>query len=856
MPETTKRILHSTRDKDRPSNAVPSPVDIIESDSTNQISIHGSHQQVGSSSVGVQNIGDNNTFNISVQGIEPLHIVPWGIRCTFNKQSETDVELLQPYRLAIKMIGRDADLDKLRNWLHSEPPISVRTLTAPGGAGKTRMAIELLRSLDAAEWIGGFLARQELTRFINNQSLATWEWQKNCLIVVDYAASLTNELQQLLRGLTENRASNQGKLRILLLEREADPDRGWLHFVQESGNSQPVRDLFHPRAPEPLSPISHINDRRIILQEMLDALAKCVSSTGKQVTVPQLPTEDAAFKKQLSDSKWADPLYLMMAALLALDGDIVQVLALPKRAIAEGTLEHETERLRKFGNDDPDLQEQISHLAAVSTLRGGISPEQVNQTIQAECEALGIALPKGPRSLARILHNALPWRNEDGEGIAPILPDLLGEIVLLKQISSLGTNEQKDVILRAANAAPLNTAAVLLRVCYDYAEDKQSPAIRWLDAYIEYVSQNEPELFLTLRQKMPAKTLVLREHAFLVVEECLKLDEAENDEIRAMLLNEKSVWLSELGQWKTALEAAQEAVNLYRELAKTNSTTFRPGLAMSLSNLANRQGDMGQRDVALTSAQEAVDIYHELAEATPGAFMLNQALALNNLAGCKNKMGQKTMALATVRKAVNICDELTKAKPDALMADRAMLLSNLASCLSTLGHWKEALPTAQKSVDIRRKLTEANPDAFMPNLATSLNNLALCQNEQNLRAEALKTANEAVKLYRKLVRSHTNAFMSDLAGAYGILGSILVAEKEHTKAATAFAKGIVSITPQLQAFPQVFAHIAGDLCDGYVKSVLKAKQTTANIKLLIPIIEVFLTMKPTIEFPLEEKSDG
>src|SRR5580765_3699802 len=43
-----------------------------------------------------------------------------------------------------KLIGRDADVQTLRIWF-SDPTARLITLTGPGGAGKTRLALELAR---------------------------------------------------------------------------------------------------------------------------------------------------------------------------------------------------------------------------------------------------------------------------------------------------------------------------------------------------------------------------------------------------------------------------------------------------------------------------------------------------------------------------------------------------------------------------------------------------------------------------------------------------------------------------------------------------------------------------------------
>ena len=46
------------------------------------------------------------------------------------------------------LLGRDADLQTLRHWL-ADPVIRLITLTGPGGAGKTRLALELARAISA-----------------------------------------------------------------------------------------------------------------------------------------------------------------------------------------------------------------------------------------------------------------------------------------------------------------------------------------------------------------------------------------------------------------------------------------------------------------------------------------------------------------------------------------------------------------------------------------------------------------------------------------------------------------------------------------------------------------------------------
>jgi tetratricopeptide (TPR) repeat protein len=64
--------------------------------------------------------------------------------------------------------------------------------------------------------------------------------------------------------------------------------------------------------------------------------------------------------------------------------------------------------------------------------------------------------------------------------------------------------------------------------------------------------------------------------------------------------------LSDLGRREEALAAAQEAVDIYRDLARARPEAFTPDLAMSLNNLANCLSALGRREEALAAAQEAV----------------------------------------------------------------------------------------------------------------------------------------------------------------------------------------------------------------------------------------------------------
>ena len=254
---------------------------------------------------------------------------------------------------------------------------------------------------------------------------------------------------------------------------------------------------------------------------------------------------------------------------------------------------------------------------------------------------------------------------------------------------------------------------------------------------------------------------------------------------RAGLLNNLANMLSAVGRREDGLAAAEEAVALYRELARARPDAFTPHLAGSLTTLANMRSYVGRREDALAAAEEAVALRRELARARPDAFTPDLAMSLNNLANRLSDVGRREDALAAAEEAVALRRELARARPDAFTPDLAGALNNLANRLSDVGRREDALAIAEEAVALRRELARARPDAFTPDLAMSLNNLAARLSDVGRREDALAAAEEAVAFRRELARARPDAFTPDLAGSLNNLANSLsdVGRREDSLAA-------------------------------------------------------------------------
>ncbi len=75
-----------------------------------------------------------------------------------------------------------------------------------------------------------------------------------------------------------------------------------------------------------------------------------------------------------------------------------------------------------------------------------------------------------------------------------------------------------------------------------------------------------------------------------------------------------------------------EALEIYKELAKTNPSVYNPDIAMTFNNLANLYKRVNKLKEAEEAFIEALNIRRELVKANPSAYSHDLADILNDLA--------------------------------------------------------------------------------------------------------------------------------------------------------------------------------------------------------------------------------
>ncbi len=736
------------------------------------------------------------------------------------------LDILLPQCEAIPFFGRATDLEVLRQWLLSVEPFSIQTVTAGGGGGKTRLALELLKSLGGLPatqglgWQGGFLRQDELREALRLAVSVGVEWGRPTLLIVDYAASAVEALEWLIRGLARRVRQDPSRilppLRLLLLERYADTGFGWFQALNRKSRAEPVEHFFC-RVME-LGPVGTLADRWRIFNETVSAFAQFHNKEPVAV-----PSAGSSWDHLLSGEKWSSPLVLMMAAATmsvarfdegASTGDsphdgVVRnasfsdtpdpSLQLSRVELANRVAEWEISRVGRFASSRSE-KSLLLHLTAFSTMCGGIADGQLIEIAARELDALNLSYAGGVGELVGRLLDVIPAHSANRPGLGIVEPDLVGEAFVLRVLQK-PFQDGIATALRSTWQGP-KAASFLIQCLADFAE-----ATDWLK---NSDSSVKLDLLDLLESKLPSETTELREAAATINAAQLqlrqvRLDSTEDQAVEvARLANNLSVRLSDLGRREEALSSAQEAVTLLRQLAATRPDLFQPDLAISLNNLAIRLSDLGRREEALIAAQEAVKLYGQLVATRPDAFLPDLAMSLNNLANMLSALGRGEQALSAAQEAVTLYRQLAATRPDAFLPNLAGSLNNLANILSDLGRREEALSSAQEAVTLRRQLAATRPDAFLPDLAMSLNNLANRLSDLGRREEALITAQEAVTLLRQLAATRPDAFLPDLAMSLNNLANTLRALGRREQALSAAQEAVTLRRQFATARPDAF----------------------------------------------------
>jgi hypothetical protein len=703
--------------------------------------------------------------------------------------------------------GRETNLEQLEALVEGSVPYHV--FAAEGGSGKTRLLIEFCERMRERGWIAGFVPNSMPVHNPGSWVRSLCAGQVCRLLVFDYVEAAPLPAAKVI-------AMSAGlgtRIRVVLLSRDKLIGYGpawWERLIGTSG--VPKYDSAWTELPP--------------MYADLGARAR-----GFEAAVRAFYGEPPDPPSDLDHELLSRPLYLHSLALLVALGELPDLRKLNELGILSEILRHERAAWTRWYEANctkhipMGFPRAVDAIVTVATLLGECSHMVGCELARAALDELDHdELGDAAKCVREVYGNA---------SLRPLEPDPLGEHLVHDTLERGDVGRWLSVV-----ADPQRNLSQLTRALTVMAGMAQTrpQAREWLGqllrehgvVFIRRIAEGagiaataedslglamanaagsvlDLELATAFNLALPTQTVELRELAVLSSELVVRETRASGggDDVLGRALNNLGVRLSELGRREDALAATGEAVNVYREVAKTRPDAF-PILAAALNNLGNQLSELGRLEDALTATQEAVDGYRELATAQPDHFFHHLANALNNLGNRLSDLGRREDALTATEEAVNGYRELAKVRSEVFRRDLAKALNNLGNQLSALGRREDALAATEEAVNEYRELAKLRPDAFLPNFAAALINLGTQLNALGRRQDGLVPTEAAINLYRDLAKARPDAFLPDFAAALNNLGNHLSELGRREDALTATDEAVNLYRELAKAQPDAF----------------------------------------------------
>ncbi|MFI1386080.1 trypsin-like peptidase domain-containing protein [Embleya sp. NPDC020886] len=717
------------------------------------------------------------------------------------------------------------EVDALYAWCTGEPELALRLLHAPGGAGKTRLAAQLGLRLRNEGWNAGFVAPgAPADPAWQAELVAALAVRIPVLVVLDYAEGQVPDIAAFLAYLDDHLPEGS-RLRILLLARSVEPL--WQALSTSTGmpadaDEKALTGRLDPGGSTSLATLAfdtfaaHLDCPWLRAPRTLDARAAAADSPLSVLALAL----DAVLTMRQGDT-WIetdDPLTRICTHELHAWSSVLKG-QLPVGSVLTGTLG----TLVSEG------------LLLVPTLAPGRDPDALTELLLRVCRA---AFARTPEPDVAAVYTCLRtlYPGED-EGVAPMEPDRIGEILMRRvftsTVSSGNVVGYLAAILETPDAAPIGarvaTAARTIEVfarargCTGTGRIEAHDAYRRMDAALGAAAADNPAVVLpalvvagealphveplvalmtplletcdpavlgAVEERLPEYPSGLSAAAAVTFRRLLGPGSATltvpAQAERLRLLSRFALRLGDLdtpGSGEDALDAAREAAALADDLYRRTGR-YAGEYAAVLNNLAlllHRGGDLG---TALAHAADAVERYRGLlaeAEATGDDVLcsrrrLDEAAALSTLVSLRLADGQVAAAVEEASRAVTLC---MRARPGARHDD------TFVTCLEVLiearfATGEGAVTAATRLVEVLRILAERQPGRYAARLPEGLHTLARALVRADRERDAYPVMREAVALRTALPTEASQRVMTQRADRqYALLRALAQLAGRH-----------------------------------------------------------------------------
>ncbi|MBE1590537.1 tetratricopeptide repeat protein [Nonomuraea angiospora] len=678
-------------------------------------------------------------------------------------------ELLAPQSCPTPFWGRRAERDWWWAWCQEEELSGLLVVDGPGGCGKTRLALRAAQEAAADGWVTGWLREGKAADLVAAAAAAAG---RRVLALVDNADTRTD-----LASLLEALAHYQGPalLRVVLITRHG------VELGQALQAHLPERHALLVRNAPLMSllPLGETSDLIRWYGEAVRAFASAWGTPPPPVSDTNAPVREGQTMAEL----------LAQAMVTVLRRASPTGSPAPLDEVAGVLFEHEARWWRGTAALDRWALAPVSDplLARVMTGLALFAPADEPSAVGVlrRVPELADAPAERVTNLVRWAHALYPPTAGAGLRIGPnLLADWFittsltrteGDRHFARQLLNDPTDEQAARILtllaRAGEHHPParllfeqllggdpvrlahHAVYAALTTATNRGELDQTTATALATADLDPDTTTRL-LRLTPAYALPRCVLALARHHVRHTRATGTPPELGD------ALTDLVVALNRVGEHREELQAAREALDLFRGLAD-GDPVHRAGLNRALSNLSVALDGVGEYREEVRVAREALALCRELADDDPvhrpvlGRSLIRFAVALA-------RVGQHREQVEVVREAVGLCRELVDGDP-AHRPDLARAMTDLAIALDAVGEHREQVRVAREAVELCRWVADDNP-AHRPALAQALIHLAAALERVNDPHEQLGAAREAVDLCRELVADNP-AHRFDLAEA-------------------------------------------------------------------------------------------
>lgn len=758
---------------------------------------------------------------------------------------------LQPFRCFLEFIGREHELSELFKFRDSTDRFEWMVITGEGGVGKTRLAMEYInRSIDFG-WHSGFIDDISLKQFVDRERFDKWFPLRSTLIVVDYAANKRSNLLKLMYrcySLLSNAypldSKHSPKVRIIMLERHAQPGNGWLNELLQSGEAD-VRDYIETSFQGVMNLLPPgIDTKEDPYTTTVLFLKSAFKAWGKltQKEAPAFPEFSDLDLWQIKSNTGNKPLLLQMAAINACETGNAK--ALPQWGRSKILLEA-VARERWYvksackENKCPDgFVEIIETCTAVLCIAGmkDFSDGKLSSLLKVL-----VAFSDYPQIQVGDIKKQwlalfkLELENSEGSESTPIAPDILAE-AFAYQVLQRGDAVPEQYLRLALDLTGVIAWTRLIRLVQDL--DGITGFEHVSQCLFQIIEGRAYDELIEVAKILPERTVSHRQFAIKLFRNLLDHWDA------TQMSREERVWLMiELGMHidegeieggkQEALALSQQAVEEAKSFALTESDVSLVLLARAYHYLGRQSSNTDR----LGADKQAVEIRRTLAQRNWSKYGALLGYSLNNLGNEYHELGLYQEALDAAQESVKIAQGFAVQNSLLYNSDLARSLNCLSLRLLALGRLDEAHEAARKSVDLRQSLTHINPDEYAPALDLSLGTLKVIQNSLGLKSELVRTLHRRIMLYddltsrnRELYQQRLYVALMEGIGIASETGSVPDLDKFTEMTAVLCQSASDSM---LQSYASVFEYSSyaiadnGDLDKGYqiLKKAIDLRET-------------------------------